>query len=64
MTPKEIRAKHKEIDREIQKLTAKIAHLRLDWKHLELECEHPRAFHYSDYGGGSNYCCPDCGMDS
>ena len=63
MTPKELRAKREAIGREIKKLNAKIEHLRLDRKHLELECAHPRGYTYSDYGGGSNYCCPDCGMD-
>ena len=68
MTAKAIRTRRKELEREIRaakmEFEKKVAPLKVELEHLERVCTHPRGYTYGDYGGGTNFCCPTCGLDS
>lgn len=67
MTRREIKSRSKELYRELDILRAK--HRREEkailgqLEELQATCQHPKGYSYTDYGGFSNYTCPDCGYD-
>jgi len=56
----EIRKRRKEIEDEISEIKKSLELARLEMKHLQSQCKHPKLRKYSAMGETGNYC-PDCG---
>jgi len=63
MTREEVKAARKEIDLEARKHKAAGRMIAAKYRALEDMCDHPKAKTWQDYGGGTNWSCPDCGAD-
>ena len=62
MTQAEIRAKKVEYIDKIAGLNRQIDHVRVDFQHLYLECEHPDKYSHNAMGRDPHGArCPDCG---
>ncbi len=68
MTPKEIRAKRKDIDKRLREYDAGRKLIEAERLALQHGCDHPRMTSYNDGGGyggpdfaSTYYDCPDCG---
>jgi len=52
------------IDAQIKTKRAELDALHAFRKAMQSMCSHPRKYYKSDYGGGGDHYCPDCGWMS
>jgi len=62
MTPEAVRERKRALDHLSRELKRQQDHLQIEYKHLQLDCEHPNQRRASCMGELSMYC-PDCGRD-
>lgn len=60
MTPTQIRAKRKKLEKQMKDLDRQIEHIRVEMGALSSECEHPNEYATSCMGDPGTHC-PDCG---
>jgi hypothetical protein len=64
MTLEEIRQRRAELDEKLKRLNKELDHIKIDYQHLYLECDHPRKFETNCMGRWEGWHCPDCGKDT
>lgn len=63
MTQKEIRQRHQDIVRRRKQFNKNMEKLLLEWRQLQVECDHPNKF-ATNFMGDSGVHCPDCGYST